>query len=352
MRVSTLCLGGMAFGHDADEKTSCKMMDFFMEAGGNFIDTSNNYSGSEEIIGSWLKKKANRRQVILSSKVRFPTGERGQNDVGLSRRHIIDALDDSLRRLQTDYLDVYQAHCWDFVTPIEETMRAFNDVVTQGKVRYIGASNFGGWHLMKALSASDINGWCRFVNLQSQYSLITRTPEWEILPACRAEGITVTAWSPLAAGWLTGKYARDTIPPADSRMGHVIKSRDEWDSFQKADSNIAIIPHPHKMEAEKESKRIVKVQENERRWRIIDAVRDVAKKRDRSCAQVSLAWILTQPGVLGPVLGARTLEQLQDNLGSVGWKLSAEETGWLNEVSDPGSPYPLDFFQEYGIPWR
>jgi aryl-alcohol dehydrogenase-like predicted oxidoreductase len=351
LRVSRLCLGAMTFGSDADEETSVRLLDRFVEAGGNFIDTANNYGGSEEILGHWLKSRGDRDSLVIASKVRFPVGTCGPNDVGLSRKHLLAAIDTTLRRLQTDYLDLYQAHCWDHLTPVEETLSTFDDLVRVGKVRYLGASNFAGWHLMKSLAASDRRGGPRYVCLQSQYSLLCRSPEWELLPLCREEGVAVTCWSPLAAGWLTGKYDRDQVPPSDSRMGHVARSLEEWAQLHSGPLG-ATVPHPHALEAEREQRLREQSDALDRRWAIVDAVRDLARDRGATPSQVALAWLLLRPGVLGPVLGVRTLAQLEDNLGCLDVRLEAADLAWLDEVSDPGLPYPHDFHAQYGIPWR
>jgi aryl-alcohol dehydrogenase-like predicted oxidoreductase len=351
LKVSPLCLGCMTFGEGADETTAHEMLDRFVAAGGNFIDTANNYAGglSEEIVGRWRAARGNRQNMIVGTKVRFPVGP-GPNDVGLTRKHITDSVEASLRRLQTDYIDLYQAHCWDHVTPLEETLRAFDDLVSAGKVRYIGASNFTGWHLAKAVATSAAHNWVRFESLQTQYSLITRSPEWDILPACRAEGVGVTIWSPLGAGWLSGKYRRDTVPPPESRMAHAAQTPEEWEKLTQIGPG-ATIPHPHKVASEAEFKRLQQVQEAERRWRVIEAVGDVAQARGATHAQVALAWLLAQPGVTAPVIGVRTVAQLGENLGCLNVALSEGELAWLNEVSDPGLPYPHDFLAQYG-PWR
>jgi aryl-alcohol dehydrogenase-like predicted oxidoreductase len=350
LKISPLILGGMTFGSDADEPASGRIMDCYADAGGNVLDTANNYGRSEEIIGRWLKARGHREQWIVCSKVRFPIGDK-PNDVGLSRKHIFNAIENTLRNLQTDYLDLYQAHCWDHATPLDETLRAFDDLITAGKVRYIGASNFAGWHLVKAVDASERRGWARYVNLQSQYNLLCRSPEWEILPACRACGIGFTVWSPLAAGWLSGKYSRQKPPPANSRMASAAQTPEQWKQLLSAGVS-ATVPHPHRIESQQEFRRLVQQQETDCRWNIIEAVADVAKARGTSCSQVALAWLLAQPGVTAPALGVRSVEQLQDNLGCLEWTLSEAELKWLNEVSDPGLPYPHDFFAQYGLPWR
>jgi aryl-alcohol dehydrogenase-like predicted oxidoreductase len=325
LKVSALCMGCMTFARETDEQTSQQILDRFVEAGGNFIDTADVYSrgASEEIVGRWLKARRNRQQMIVATKVRFTMGS-GPNDVGASRKHLMDGVEASLRRLQTDYIDLYQIHCWDNRTPLEETLRTLDDLVAAGKVRYLGASNFTAWQLMKALAISEIHGWSCFVCLQPQYSLLVRTIEWELLPLCRGEGLGVIPWSPLAEGWLTGKFRREERPPSNTRVGQEISSDEKWRQFLNS-------------------------QEAERRWRILDAVGAIAKERGKTHAQIALAWVLSQPGVTAPILGARTLEQLEDNLGCLGWALSDEEMKRLNEASEPGLPYPYDFITRWGI---
>jgi aryl-alcohol dehydrogenase-like predicted oxidoreductase len=354
LKVSALCLGCMTFGEKIDEASAYRILDRFVEAGGNFFDTANNYVGpygaSEEIVGSWLKTRGLRDQRVIATKVRFPVGE-GANDVGLSRKHIMQAVETSLRRLQTEYIDLYQAHCWDFVTPVEETLRAFDDLVTAGKVRYIGASNFASWHLMKSLAVSDAHSWARYSCLQTQYNLLTRSPEWELLPLCREEGVGVTVWSPLAAGWLTGKYRQDEAPAPDTRIGEVVQTEEEWQRFLQIDIT-ATIPHPPVIQSEEVFQALLRAQETERRWRVIETIRRIAQEHGKTATQVALAWVRTRPGVTAPILGVRSVEQLEENLGCLGWHLSEAAITLLNKVSDPGLPYPHDFFAHYGIPWR
>ena len=216
VRVSELCLGTMTFGNEADEATSQAIVDRFLDAGGNFVDTANVYSQgvSEEITGRALK--AHRDNVVLATKVRFQMGD-DTNSVGLSRRNIRTQVEASLRRLGTEWIDLYQVHCWDARTPLEETLSTLNDLVHEGKVRYIGASNFAGWHLAKALGISALHDWEPFVSLQPEYSLITRDLERELLPLCQEEGLAVLPWSPLGGGVLTGKYTKDADMPAGTR---------------------------------------------------------------------------------------------------------------------------------------
>jgi aryl-alcohol dehydrogenase-like predicted oxidoreductase len=320
LRVSELCLGCMTFARESDEETSRSLIERFIQAGGNFIDTADVYSDgrSEEIVGQALKGR--RQDFILATKVRFRMGP-GPNDVGLSRKHIIDGCEASLRRLGTDYIDLYQAHCWDPYTPLEETLLAFDDLVHAGKVRYVGVSNFAGWQLMKALGLSDRHGWARFVCLQPRYNLVDRQAERELLPLCREEGLGVIPWSPLGGGFLSGKYRRDRSMPDDARIAHA---------------------EPHWLEA-------MTRQGTEHGWGVLDAVGQVAEGRGKSYAQVALAWLKVQPGVTAPILGARTLEQLEDNLGCVGWDLSPEELVLLAQVSALEDAYPYQFIRDFAF---
>lgn len=319
LKVSELCFGTQTFGWGADEATAQAMADRFVEAGGNFFDTSNIYNKgqSETMLGNWLKKRGNRSRFVIATKVFFPVGE-GPNETGLSRKHIFDQIDVSLRRLQTDYIDLYQTHCWDASTPLEETLRAFDDLVRAGKVRYIGASNYTPSQLTRAVMLSEMHSLARFECLQAEYSLLVRSTEWELLPLCRSEGIGLICWSPLAGGWLTGKYRRGQPPPPESRVGRA----DRWDDLP----------------AQRES---------ELTWRIIDALIEISKERGKTPAQIALNWLLQQPGVTAPIFGARTLEQLEENLGSVGWELSSDEIAKLNAASEIPLPSPYNFIARY-----
>jgi len=311
--VSELCLGTVAFGWEGSEETSRAIIDRFLEAGGNFIDTADCYGenpgASEETIGRALKGR--RQKIVLATKGFFRTGP-AANDVGLSRVHIMQAVEASLKRLQTDYIDLYYAHCWDNRTPLEETLSVLDNLVRSGKVCYLGASNFAAWQLMKALGVSDRYGWQRFACLQPLYSLVARDIERELLPLCSEEGLGVIAWSPLGGGLLSGKYSREKTPPSDSRLGRA-------SDF-----------------AEVNWRRLA----TERNFRILDTVRRVAEARGKSCAQVSLAWVGQQPHITVPIIGARTIEQLEDNLSSVGLGLTPEEIKTLDDVSQIEDGYP------------
>lgn len=312
LKVSELCLGTMQWGWTASEEDGRAVMDAFVDAGGNFIDTADVYSRwakdnpggvSEQIIGRWIKDRGNRRQIVLATKVRGrmwpgPTGE------GLSRKHIMEAVEDSLRRLQTDYIDLYQSHAFDESVPIDETMSAFDDLVQQGKVLYVGASNYPAWRFARALGVSDANGWVRYDSLQPHYNLVHRSEfERELKPLCEQEGIGVIPYSPLAAGFLTGKYRRgEPLPTSDRAAG--IRAR-----YFSAD----------------------------RAWRALDVAREIAEAHGKSVLQVALAWLLSQPVITSPIIGANSVEQLRDSLGAVGFRLSPEEMQRLDEAS--GGPF-------------
>lgn len=351
LRVAALAMGCMTFEPGmVDEDTAFRMLDAYVDAGGNFLDMANNYPGVEEKFGKWLASRGGRSQHIVATKVRFPIGP-GPNDVGLTRKHILDSVEESLRRTGTDYIDLLQLHCWDFVTPIEETLRALDDLVRAGKVRYAGCSNFLGWHVAKATALCQTKGYAGLASIQTQYSLLCRSPEWEIIPACIDGGVSVNVWSPLAAGWLTGKYKKDALPPEGSRMVRAAATQEEWDAILRAGLNTQI-PHPSRAAAQKDYEAQTAQRETDRRWRVIEAVGDVAAAHGCSHAQVALAWLLAKPGVCSPVIGASSIAQLQDNIGSLEIRLASAEMEWLDKVSDPGRPYPLDFFDQYGIPWR
>ena len=312
LKVSELCLGCMTFGRESDETEAGRIVDRFIEAGGNFLDTANVYAAGrlEEITGRLIKER--RHSLVLATKVRFNANAFvgkpvAPNDVGLSRRHIMAEVDASLRRLQTDYIDLYQVHAWDFETPIEETLGALDDLVHRGKVRYIGASNFTAWQLTKALWVSDKHALARFDCLQPQYSLICRDIEREILPICRIEGVGVIPWSPLGGGFLTGKYRRQAQAPTEARLTQM----DLWNRLK-----------------------------NDHNYDVLDAAEQVAKERGRKPSEIALAWVNQQPGVSSVIIGARTLAQAEENLGAVGLKLEAVELKALNEASAPPPEYP------------
>ncbi len=308
--VSAYCLGTMTFGAEADETTAHHLMDDYFAAGGNFVDTADVYSAgaSEEIVGRWLKAHPTEaRQAVIATKGRFPMGA-GPNDVGLSRRHLNQALTASLRRLGVDQIDLYQMHAWDALTPIDETLGFLDDAVRSGKIAYYGFSNFVGWHIAKASEVAKARGYSRPVTLQPQYSLLVREIELEIVAACQDAGMGLMPWSPLGGGWLSGKYQRDQMPKGATRLGENPKRGMEAYEARNA---------------------------AERTWAIISAVENVAKVRGVSMAQVALAWVAAQPAVTSVILGARTQAQLADNLGAAQLLLSADEIASLSAISAP-----------------
>ncbi|MBS2553324.1 aldo/keto reductase [Catenulispora sp. NL8] len=318
--VSAQCLGTMTFGNESSQEVSHAQLDRFVEAGGNFIDTADVYSGgvSEEIIGRWLAARPGTRdQLVIATKGRFPMGA-GPNDAGLTRTHLTRALDASLRRLGIETVDLYQAHAWDPLTPIEETLGFFDDAVRAGKIRYPGVSNFLGWQLQKAALLTQFRGLAPIVTLQPQYNLLVRDIEFELVDVCRNEGIGILPWSPLAGGWLSGKYPRDHTPSGATRLGEDPKRGMEAYAPRNA---------------------------QERTWQVIDTLRQVADGRGVSLAQAALAWVADRPAVTSVILGARTVEQLDDNLAAAGLHLSDKETAVLSEASSPiVADYP------YGAP--
>lgn len=308
--VSAQALGAMTFGAEADESTSGEILTAFVENGGTFIDTADVYSSgvSEQIIGRWLSQHPTEAsQVVIATKGRAPMGD-GPNDLGLSRRHLRSALDASLARLGVDHVDLYQMHAWDALTPIDETLRFLDDAVTAGKISYYGFSNYLGWQLTKAVHVAAAHNWEAPVTLQPQYNLLVRDIEHEVVPAALDAGIGLLPWSPLAGGWLSGKYQRDVDPTGSTRLGENPKRGMEAWRARNAD---------------------------DRTWRVIDAVREIAAARGGSASQIALAWLAAQPAVTSVILGARNVEQLTDNMGAVDIALSTDELQRLNEASAP-----------------
>jgi len=308
--VSSLTLGTMTFGSEADEATSHAIIDAFVAGGGTFIDTADVYSGneSERIIGRWLRDHPTEAaQVVIATKGRFPQGD-GPNDVGLSRRHLTRALDASLDRLGVEYIDLYQMHAWDALTPIDETLRFLDDAVSAGKIGAYGFSNYLGYQITKAVYEARANHWAPPVTLQPQYNLLVRDIEHEIVPACLDANIGLLQWSPLAGGWLSGKYRKDEAPTGATRLGeNPQRGMEAWEA-RNADP---------------------------RTWAVLDAVGTAAEAHDVSYSQIALAWLLAQPAVTSVILGARTVEQLQDNLGSTDVVLTPDELSALDAASTP-----------------
>ena len=322
--VSRLCLGTMTFGNETDRTGSFDQLDAFVEAGGTFIDTADVYSKgvSEEIIGAWLADRGDvRDQVVIATKGRFPMSA-STNGLGLSRRHLHDALNASLRRLGVDSIDLYQLHAWDPLTPIEEYLRFIDDAVSAGKVHYFGLSNFLGWQLTAVAERAGAGGWTAPISLQPQYNLLTRHIELEIVPACAEYGLTLMPWSPLAGGWLTGKYSRDARPTGDTRLGD--NPARGMEAYDRRNTTFT--------------------------WTVLDALREVADESGLTMAQVSLAWLADRPQVTAPIIGARTLDQLNGSLAVADVHLDEGAGQRLTEVSAPVLPdYP---YGEMGVGQR
>ena len=311
LKVSRICLGTMTYGSPEwrdwvlAEDDSRPFIKQALESGINFFDTADMYSVgvSEQIVGRAIKDFAKRDQVVIATKVYNPMGD-GPNDKGLSRKHILDSIDASLRRLETDYVDLYQIHRWDYETPIEETLEALHDVVRAGKARYIGASSMYAWQFAKALYLASQHGWTRFVSMQNHYNLVYREEEREMLPLCRAEGIGVIPWSPLARGFLAGNRQRGS---------HGETSRAKTDDFAH------------------------NLYYDEADFQVVDAVVDLSKQRGVTPTQIALAWLLHQPSVTAPIIGASKMKHLEEAVAAVDLVLDADECHLLEQPYKPHS---------------
>lgn len=323
LKVSALSLGAMTFGESntfmkgvtSPDEEARRVFDAAIDDGANLVDTANIYGdgASETLVGKWIQGKRDR--VLVATKCRFPFGmgqrEPGPHEQGLSRKHIMEACEASLRRLNVDTIDLYQVHMQDRTVRIEETMRALDDLVRQGKVRYVGCSNYTGYRLAEAMGSSEHRGTVRYESVQLQWSLVVRGAEREVLPACEAFGVGVMVWSPLARGFLSGKYTKGMAPPPGARL-------EQWkDSYRSIDRD-----------------------EN---WRILDTVREIAARHETSPAAVSLAWLLAKKVVSTIVVGARTVDQWKDNMRALRVNLTTDEVRTLDEVSAPAWGYPYDF---------
>lgn len=323
LRVSALSLGAMTFGESqtfmkgvtSDDDEAHRVFDAAIDMGMNLVDTANVYSEgrSEELTGKWIAGKRDR--VLLATKCRFPIGfgtrPVGPHDQGLSRKHVLEACEASLRRLGTDVIDLYQVHMQDVTVPIDETLRALDDLVTQGKVRYVGCSNYTGYRLVESLWSADRNHTHRFASVQLQWSLVTRDAEREVVPACRAFDLGVLVWSPLARGFLSGKYRRGQKAPPGSRL-------ESWqDSLKSLDTD--------------------------RNWALLDTIGEIAKRHETTHAAVSLAWLLARSEVSTIIVGARTVDQLTDNAKALTVKLTSDDVARLDAASKPDWGYPYNF---------
>ncbi len=321
LKVSELCLGTMTFGDNffniavVDQSGANKMVARAFDAGINFFDTADVYAygQSETILGKALKKSGVARdKIIVATKVRSSMSDEASagtgdpNNVGLSRQHIFSSIEQSLKRLDTDYIDLYQVHGWDLLTPVEETLRALDDLVRQGKVRYLGCSNWTARHLAKAIAWSRAKEWAGFVSLQAYYSLVGRDLEHELLPLCREEGLGVLPWSPLSGGFLSGKYTRANPNPKGAR-----RSNFQFPPIDEA-----------------------------RGFDAVEALEQIAKQKRATIPQVALAWVLAQSGITSVIIGANKMTQLEDNLKAVGIELSAAEVEQLSRTTLPATMYP------------
>ena len=316
LNVSRLCLGTMLMGDKTPPDEAHRMLDRFVAAGGNFIDTADTYidGESERTLAPWLAE--HRDEVVVATKVRFPVSDPGGE--GLAPDRIRAACDASLKRLGIDVIDLYQVHAPDPSVPLEETLEALDGLVRAGKVRALGASNYPAWLLAWAVALQDRHGWAPFVSLQPQYSLVERSIEVEILPFCRAAGLGVLPWGPLGAGFLTGKYSRDGEPPEGSRMAGAT------DDLEEAPHRRAI----------------------ERNFAVVDAAEAIAAERGATVSQVAIAWLLGEPGVVAPIVGPRTFEQLEDLLGAADLRLGDEERERLAAPAPPPVMYPQRMLRE------
>ncbi|MCR6685807.1 aldo/keto reductase [Pseudoxanthomonas sp.] len=328
-RVPVLSFGTGTFGGQGalfsawgstDVAQARRLVDICLDAGLNMFDSADVYSkgAAEEILGEAIKGRP-RDSLILSTKATFRFGE-GENQVGSSRHHLINAVDAALRRLGTDYIDLFQLHGFDARPPVEEVLSTLDTLVKAGKIRYLGVSNFSGWHLMKSLAAADRHGWSRYVAHQAYYSLIGRDYEWELMPLAEDQGVGAVVWSPLGWGRLTGKLRRGQPLPESSRL----KSQTALDSGPQV--------------------------EEEYLYRVVDALDEVAAETSRTVPQVALNWLLQRPTVSSVIVGARNEEQLKQNLGAVGWNLSAEQVARLDAASAVPKPYP--YWHQAGFKYR
>jgi aryl-alcohol dehydrogenase-like predicted oxidoreductase len=318
LKIPVLSFGTATFGGvgeffkawgAADVAQAKRLVDICLEHGVNFFDTANVYSQgrSEEILGAALAGR--REEALIGTKGTFPMGS-GPNDIGSSRHSLMRACEASLRRLGTDYVDVYWMHGFDATTPIEETLRALDDLTRSGKVRYIGCSNFSGWHLMKSLSVSERYGWSRYVAHQAYYSLLHRDFEWELMPLAIDQDVATIVWSPLSSGKLTGKYRRGKPMPRDARVA------------QGGNPVLGVAA------------------DDERLYAILDVMDELSQERGKTVAQIALNWLLQRPTVANLIIGARTEEQLKQNLGAVGWSLTVDEVKRLDKASETLPAYP------------
>ena len=325
LRVSPLCLGTMTFGTEwgwgAEESVSRSLLNGYLEAGGNFIDTADGYTGgkSEEMLGKFISEQKLRDRIVLATKFTFSADAENPNAGGNGRKNIHRALEGSLRRLQTDYIDLYWLHAWDTVTPVEEVVSTLNDLVRQGKILHYGFSDTPAWYLSRAYTLAETQGKDSLVALQLEYSLVQRNIEREHIPAAQELGLAVCPWSPLASGFLSGKYRREGSGGVGD--GRLEKVKDSGNPTLKKFSD--------------------------QNWKILDALLAAAKELGRPPAQVALNWVATQPGITSTILGASKLSQLEDNLKAIEFTIPRELRARLDEVGAPPAIHPYEFFEPF-----
>jgi aryl-alcohol dehydrogenase-like predicted oxidoreductase len=317
LQVSELGLGALTFGRETDEATSSRMVDVYADHGGNLADTADVYNDSEEVLGRILRGRRDR--FVVATKVGLPGA--GVNREGASRVHLVRQCEASLRRLGTEWIDLYQLHVWDPLTPLEETFSTLDSLVRSGKVRYVGVSNWAAWQIAKALGVAELRRLEPISSLSPQYNLAERDVERELVPLCLSENVAILPWSPLGGGVLTGKYRPGAPAPEGSRA---TRASNSTASMQRRLSD-------------------------ERTVAVVQAAQEVAEATGRSVAQVALNWLVDRPGVTAPVIGARTVEQLEQNLGATGWQLTDEQRQHLDAVSHVPLGYPYEWNDVYGI---
>ncbi|GIG64611.1 aldo/keto reductase [Phytomonospora endophytica] len=310
LKVSELAMGSAFFGGKVAETDAHALLDAFTTDGGTFVDTADAYGAgaAEEVVGRWLKGRR-RDDLVIATKVYGRTGE-APNDAGLGRKHILSAVEASLKRLNTDHIDVYYTHVFDDATPLEETLSALDGLVKSGKVRYLGASNLSGWQLQKSVDLADRHGLERYVALQPLYNLLDRETEWELVEVARNEGIGVVPWAPLREGWLTGRYQRGDGPADGTRLA---ENAGAWDDYA-----------------------------NEHTWSVLDVLGEVAEEAGRTIAQVALRWLIQADTVTAPIIGPSSMTQYRDCAGAAGWELSPEQFTRLSQASDKPKIYPYN----------
>ena len=321
LKISEISFGTQTFGWTTNEEDSHAMLDYYVGQGGNYLDSADSYNEgrSEEILGAWLKKRKRNDDLIVGTKAYFNSkADENSNRMGLSKKHLAASIDSSLSRLGVEAIDLFQLHCCDGGTALEEIVHSIEDIVRSGKILHYGLSNFLPSAIMRMVDLARFKTFRHPATLQLEYSLIVRSPEWELLPLCAAEGIGTLAWSPLAGGWLTGKYKRDAAAPENSRVGR----KDRWDDQEEQRGGA-------------------------RTWKILDCLEQIAAARKVGVSQAALNWMRRKSTISSILIGARTMEQLRQNLECLSWNMTGEEEKALDEASELAKPYPYNFVSRY-----